>query len=314
MKITKWTEDVINYNKVPAAFQNLVPDRLFPVIVSFELSGADINNAVCNAIRRTIACELPVWAMHVNYEDIKTTDPFIIPEMIQQRLTLIPIDQSIDKSSVFSISVVNNTEETLDIKTGEMTTSLKRLPFNSTFTLVSIQPGTTFEIKNIKLKQDFSYVDGLAGHSLAHHCSSVALDVDPLNTYEGTGIPSRESNPLHWKISFRTSGTMSPKDIVRQACENIIERVKMVGNALDDMQTNGTTYVLVIDNESHTIGNLFTKTICDLFPNIGLITYRQHPTERTITIQCRCDDDINIVFQAAIDHLEKLFTKIATSI
>ncbi len=292
---------------VPKEYEHLVPNVLIPQHMKFILGG--VSNAVSNAIRRTVACELPVHALYCDYEDIKTNDPFVIPEMIQKRLRMIPIAQNVDPHAVFEIEVSNKSTDVLDVKTGQFK-SKKALPFNHTHTLLSLNPGKYIKISNVRVITNYGFTPEYGMMVLAVNAVSISEDVEPLNTYEGTGVPSRLADPRVWRIEFNTNGSMEPKEIVKMACDNIITRLESLVDQLNTIENSDDQYVLNIYGESHTIGNLLDKTICDLFPDITAVTYAVSSVERMFTLRVRCDEDINTVMSTTIKYLVKTFQTI----
>jgi len=311
IKIVDMTPNVKN-----AALQKYLPTVLFPQRISFEVS--PVSNAVSNAIRRTVACELPVWRMSTEYANVTTNDAFIIPEMVIQRLRMIPVDQTISVGTTFDIAASNNLTYERDVKSSEMQTKGRSgLPFNGTYTLFTLKPGKTIKITNIKLESAHGFEPGYGMHTVAVNASSVAVDQIPINTFEkdlGGGIPSSMSDPRKWKVSFTTNGDMHPKAIVIAACNNIILRVQAVQDILQSMTTSTDEYNLVIPGENHTVGNLLMRTILDLYPDILAVVYTPGNLERTCTMRVRCDDDINDVYTSAIKHIVKTFSEIKNAV
>jgi len=304
------------------SLEQYMPKTLFPKHFEFKIAG--VSNAVSNAIRRTAACELLVSGLHVDLEDIKINDPFAFHEMIINRFRLIPIDQRTPLDAVFELTAVNTTDDVRDVKASEIRIAspgkgtserpqLKKLPFNETYTLFTLGAGKSAEIKNIGLYQEYGFNEGYGAHVVAINAASVALDQKPINTYEpddGNGIPSRISNPREWKISFNTNGTMEPKAIVAAVCDNIISRVQSIHDLLYSIQNNGDEYILTIDGESDTLGNLFMKTVCDIYPDIRAITYSTSSVGRVLTLRIRCDEDINTIYGTTIKHIVGAFNEI----
>ena len=306
------------------AFEKFVPKNLKPKRMSFQISG--VNNAESNAIRRTIGCELLVSALHTEYENISTNDMFIIPEMLVKRMRMIPVDQSVPLDAIFEIDVINKTTNIVEIKSSEIRIvspgkgtkerpSIKKLPFNETFTLFTLEPGRYMKITNIGIHQDFGFREDYGTHVVAFNTASVAVDQIPINMYEPElgGIPSRISNPKVWRITFNTNGTMDPKEIVAAACTNIIERIQSISELLYWIENNNDEYILTINGESDTIGNLLMRTICDTYPDIRAVTYSTTSFGRVLTMRIRCDEDINTIYSSVIKHITRVFTEIRSS-
>jgi hypothetical protein len=141
-----------------SSLEKFLPKILFPKHMEFQISG--VSNAVSNAIRRTIACELLVSGLHAEYESIQTNDMLIIPEMLVKRFRMIPIDQTTPLDAIFELTATNTTDIVRDVKSSEIRIvspgkgtkerpQLKKLPFNETFTLFTLEAGKSIKIENI---------------------------------------------------------------------------------------------------------------------------------------------------------------------
>jgi DNA-directed RNA polymerase subunit L len=308
-------DDMTPKVKDPEA-RKLLPSTLFPERLSFNLHG--VNNAVSNAIRRTVLCELLVSALYADSTNVTTNDEFIIHEMITKRLRMIPIDQYTPLDATFELIVENSTSHVKDIKSAEIRivnpgresrSALRRLPFNETYTLFTLAAGKSLRIPNIRINQAYGYENGDGMHAVAFNAVSIAVDQKPINLYipNDDGLPSSLSDPRVWRIAFNTNGSMPAKKIVIAACDNLIFRISSISDLLDKIVSSGNEYILTINGESDTIGNLFMKTITDLFPDIIAITYSASSVIRSITIRMRCNEDINVLYNDTIKHLVKMF-------
>lgn len=308
-------------NRVPVitneALRKLVPTRLLPEYMSFEVS--PVSNAVSNAIRRTVSGELVVRRMIADYDSVDTTDPFIIHEMVIKRLRSIPIDQSCPLDAKFELQASNDTAVIRDVKSSEIRMTfggskqpMKTLPFNGTFTLLTLGPGKAISIKNIVMHEATGIREGDGMHSVGINAASVAVDQQPIDMYDPAagGISSSVANPRKWKISFTTNGDIDPRACVAAACTNIIGRIAAVQNMMSTMTSNRDEYVLVIPGETHTIGNLFMRTAYDLFPDIRAAIFSVEDIGPVCTIRVRCVEDINTVYSAIIKYLTRVFTEI----
>ena len=301
-----------------------LPDTLFPSKLTFTVT--PVSNAVSNGIRRTIMCELLVSALHANIDDVNTNDPHHIHEMITQRLQTIPLDQSAPIDAIFELYAENKTPQIRDVKSGEImiispgragmndlvkTYPLKKLPFNKTFTLMTLAPGRSIRISGIGITQSYGFISGDGMHVLATSATSIPQDQKPINLYEPTqgGIPSRMSNPRVYTISFCTNGSIAPSMLVSIACTNIIARLGNLRTLLHLIQENEKEYIMIVGGESDTIGNLIMRTVNDLYPDID-VTYSVASVERRLTIRIRTNEDINRVYDSVIKHLVHIYSDI----
>jgi DNA-directed RNA polymerase subunit L len=144
------------------------------------------------------------------------------------------------------------------------------------------------------------------------HAVSLAVDQIPINPYEpeAGGVPSAIANAQVWNVAFDTNGILPPKKIVAAACDNIIGRVNNLRELLYNINSSGDEYILIVDGESDTIGNLIMRTTCELYPDINAVTYSTAHIGRALTIRMRCDEDINIIYNTVIAYLDKTFKTI----
>lgn len=307
-----------------------LPRVCLPERMQLTLEGT--NNAVANAIRRTICGELPVRALVTTYEDVTTNDDFIIQEMLCKRLLQLPILQSTPLTAQFALYVENRTPLVRAVYASEIELTFTRdknagvrdkgaiapaLPFNATVQLFALNPGCWLRINKITVGAFYGYEEGRGMCCLASAVVSAPIDADMLNKFEcdeagrPRGTSTSVSDPRIWRLSFVTNGTMAPRAIVAAACAELITRVRAVEQHLPNALTSGDQHVLTIPGESDTIGNLFVRAICDLYPDVDFVTYSTASAARELTIKLRTTIDIETIFVNAITHLADTFAHIS---
>jgi DNA-directed RNA polymerase subunit L len=315
IKIESFKQDSLNVHESiikDKTLAGLIPTTLIPQHIEVVISG--INNAESNAIRRTMACELPVIGLECEYSDIQTDDMHIIPELIQKRILSIPVDQTIPLNTTFSLEYLNKTPVPFDIKTSQLKTQSKNKYFNDTITILTLAPEKYIKISNIKPTSNYGFIEGHGMNVVAVNTASICMDVDPINVYERIGVSSHITDPKVWKLSFNTNGTMDPKKILIASCNNIIERITAVNTLIPSINAIDDQYILIIYGESHTIGNLLTKNIVDMYPAIKIVTYNVNSVERSVTIRIRCDDEINIIYKNVINKILAVYKTIISQL
>lgn len=290
--------------------KNINPEK-----VRFVLDNT--NSAISNGLMRTICDGLPVIAMSITIGDIKTSDPHILEEMIVPRIRSIPILQSTPRNSKFVLDVVNDSDEIRDVKSSEISTGKLSLPFNETFTICTLAPHCYLRIDNIVIREEYGYVKKNGMHAVAYATAGLTLDVKPFDM-EGFyakdrdpnakdsdfGTPSREANPHKFAIIFNTNGTMPGKDIVRVACDELIKRIQFVLDSVDNITIGSLGSILTIPDETDTIGNLYMKTITELYPGVDYVKYEVSGFERSVDIVVRFPDfDIKTMFVEVSEYL-----------
>lgn len=276
-----------------------------------EVTLANVNVAISNGLRRTMCSELPTMSMAVQLEDIQTDDVFIIQEMILNRLKMIPVMQTAADAK-FSLDAVNDGPVVRYVMTSEFKGPTGM--FNGTTPLCTLYPGKYIKINNIRLEKFYGYNrgDGMCG--LVSAAVSTPLDQVPINPYEpeAGGIRSSVSNPTKYSLRFISNGTVrNPAHIVKMAAEEIITRVERAVELLPELALVEKTHVLVVPNESDTIGNLFMRAVLDLYPGIGGITFVTESLERTLIIKILCNENPREVLAAAADKIIAAMSAIA---
>lgn len=261
MQITDLKITTIDYSALDADVVALISQRFVPQRAEFKLK--DASNAVGNAIRRVLIGEFPIKALSAHYDDASCDDPNVILPMILHRLRLIPIDQSVELNTVYSLDVTNK-----DVITRVVTTDAivgrGSHPFN-TAPLLHLQAGKTITIKNIRVVSELN--SDFAGQTIAP-CAVSLVDESAegtlYNAYEDVDDFDKfvsRNNYRNWIIKFDTNGTMPVKDILNVAFSEISRRLQAVKEYKPILI--GSEYRIEIPNETHTIGGLIMRYIND---------------------------------------------------
>jgi hypothetical protein len=113
-------------------------------------------------------------------------------------------------------------------------------------------------------------------------------------------------------LRFVTNGAASAGYILRAGCDDLIARLHAVTQLLDTIQHSGTEYVLSIPEGTDTIGNLYMRTILDLFPESDVV-YRVG-AERESIITVRTNENINNVFGKVTSYLVTVYESIRAQV
>ncbi len=219
--ITNKTNTISLANTPYASLAKKVP-TIVNRILCFELK--DANCAIANAIRRTLMSELPIKHLTVSLTDIKSTDPYIIGEVIRKRIEMIPISQSINDNSVFSIRFENNEDEYTDvlsteIKLNGVSPSKDITPF---IPICDINSGTDFAVNDIHVVESYGFDNS--------RCSIGRVAYEIIDTdFTQSSI---NSQPTNFRIEIETPGVMNPIEIVQKAIDNIGVRLDNIDYGL----------------------------------------------------------------------------------
>lgn len=147
-----------------------------------------INNAIANGIRRVLLTESSSMALYIDQDSFITDDPFVMIDMITQRVLLIPLVQSmVHKDMRFTLDVANDSDEPMDVHSAHLipitkgsgkSTARDVLPFYETINIVTLQP-----YKKIQFAADIIVGNGMdnAIFATAFTAMSIPLDERPID-------------------------------------------------------------------------------------------------------------------------------------
>jgi DNA-directed RNA polymerase subunit L len=315
---------------VPDKYRRYMPTTLIPQEVSFELH--NVNVGFANAVRRTLLNECLIKCMSFEVSAYSCTNPYMLNDYVLGRVQCIPIAQNM--TATFKLDITNDAktriaqvhrkydrlgklndyeikQKELDLKaaalpqsmtvlSGDMTCNLKQLPFNETFEIATLDEGNMLKIDPITIIEGYGYDH--ARHNMVALASCVPLDQNPIDLHTGKGVPAGLANPRIHKISFKTNGIMSPHEMIRLACKSLEERLIFIKGLKDEFKSINNEHTLVINGETHTIGNLLMKTIVDNEQVEG-ITYYPDNHVRSMTLRIKTDNDIKKIMDKTITSI-----------
>jgi len=220
------------------------------------------------------------------------------------------IPKTIIKDIKFDIDITNNEITNKVVHCGYLKISGTELTypiFNPTFKLCVLSSGCYLKISDIKIVQATGRQ--FSGANLTANAIYRPLDIeehslDEMNREEnrlktfshGSGykIPSLLAKPKHFEFQFNVRATSKNyikeiDQILNDVCDNIIFRLRNIlmyiskeyideedniQSAIELQADNGTSrYIIIIPNETHTIGNLIVSLLLDIYPQCPSITY-----------------------------------------
>ena len=267
-----WTASVSNFTvnrRVPDApeLKELFGVDEMPLAeadISVELHG--VPTAFVNGFRRAATDEITGWAFQVpegGFRTDLTTDVFMLPQFVLQRLELIPLHQLAAAQAAaaglkFELNVRNATAAPLVVFAGDLRRvapsgagatayTHKGALFNPTIELAVVQPGKTLVI------EDISIVPG-RGHAMfqvatcgcythldlaQYSDSEMRLETGVAADLSGYKESCLVSDPRHHQLRFtlqavdaQTAQAAAVATLVA-VCENIRSRLRLVASAVE---------------------------------------------------------------------------------
>lgn len=304
-KITNWGITDLT-PKVDKKYKSEL-DKLVLKQVKLEFD-LEADSAISNTIRRVSAGELYLKHLYTDFEQINTDDEFIIPEMIQERIKMIPVLQTVPDNVKFNISVVNNSLDVEMIFTKDLKASDGRKYFDLCIPLFDLRAGKQFHL-GAQVRSSYTWQEGMV--CAVSQAVSMPSDVKLTNLFEGEEGDVTTDPKMH-RISMISMGMIqNPKDIIKMSCDNIIERLGAVRDIISDITGTNNEYILVINGESDTIGNLLMKEGWVRYPKLNYLTYKTEPDVRQLTIKISHESPKSVL-KDVIDYCVDIFTIIKT--
>jgi DNA-directed RNA polymerase subunit L len=291
----------------------LLPDKYIAETARVEFTG--INNSIANAIRRAAASEIPVHVMTFATSALTTNNPFILVDMIQRRLRLIPIDQSVDTRRKFRLHVRNDTRALRSVYSREIEAADgKKLPFNSGFELFTLDSGQSLDISEITIETGYGYAD--AAYTVCLHSAAYPVGITPYDSFTSSGESTCVSSPTDFEWTFDTNGTIAPVDIALAAIDSIVSRTRSVLARAEGAMaaSSDSTYTITLQGESATVGNLIMRNMLDVYPRIPYVSYVPASIGCSIDIKIQTPDDLREVLGAVIARIADIFAELRSQI
>lgn len=284
-KLTDYSPEIKGYDNI---LKQIV---LKHTLIEFTVKNC--SSAAANVFRRIPGGELALKYMTSEYEQLETNDEFIIPEMILERVKMIPVLQTVPGTVKFHLNESNDSPVVKTIFTSSLRASDSKIYFDQNIPLVDLKSGRAIKLEST-VGTAYTYEQGMV--SAVSQVSSTAVGVDIINELESPdGQKSSNSDPRVHKISMISNGMMEPKAIIKATCDTIISRLETIKSALSELTGVNSEYVLTIMGESDTIGNLLMKEAWDRYPSMNYMTYQIPPDIRQLTIRISAEDPKSIL-------------------
>ena len=295
----------------PESYKTFKP-KYFAEEVSFKITH---HTCVVNSLKRIIEDETENKCLDLEVNDIgqsDTHDPYLNKHFVIKRINGIPLSDKTPDSFVLAPGLIENTTAiTRVVYAGELGDSQY---FNPNIRLFNLNPNKSIFIKKIYITKGYGLDDA---NKYSQVCRT-RFTPDIKEFGQSTEAPSE----LPYTFTFLTNGTINPVKYLHRACDTLIDRMKLI---LENVKTYeavpfinntvsitkvGDTFHYTIENEYHTLGQLFTKICLDVDPSIKFVSYKLiHITINSIVILLRHPDHI-LVFRDTLRQIIKTFEEL----
>jgi DNA-directed RNA polymerase alpha subunit len=248
-KSIKHTPELDNIAKSVEKFNGINVYELLPKNtwheVSFELHKTYAGFA--NAIRRVLIEEIPVVCATVNDGQILSDDEFIrgLTVLLVKNINLTPINQELNydaRDFTISLNVFNNSNEIIDVTTGDFTVESKNnIKVSDVFTnlnivLIRLRPMKYLKIGELTFERGAGYIDS-AKFSLLNNVNYKPLDIVPYDIYTGGGTRTAEYDCKQFYISYTTAGNISPSKVLELTTNHLTTQLKLMRQLIVEYAT-----------------------------------------------------------------------------
>lgn len=239
--------DLLNKHKID-------PTTILPkqskLTVSFELTNS--NTDIANGLRRCLIDEIPIKSFDLNeHEDLESSDPYILCDVIKKQIELLPINQEYDYSNVeISLFKENTTDVIIDVTTDDFIYKESKASkliniVGSGILLTRLRPGETIKIKKITISTGVGK-ENYGKFSSVSNITYKILDATPMiDTRIGNeGISSMNSNPKHFYIEYSTHRNIEhPLKLVSMSCDILIARFQIILDDIKNIKNSDKSYL-----------------------------------------------------------------------
>jgi DNA-directed RNA polymerase subunit L len=276
-----------NLQKCLSYIPGIDPLNLLPPpsqVVSFELH--DTENHFANMIRRTLMNEITTFSLEMQYENMSSSDVYILCDFMKRQIELVPISQELpsdyDKWTI-SLEVKNKSADIIDvwsnniqIKSGSKQINTADI-INSNIVLTRLRPGTWINIQNMKIVSGRGRDDS-GKFSLFANISYRPIDTIPKNEDNDTGTSSLVSKATKFALSYKTHRNIKqPLKMMHLCCDTLIARLDAINKEMRNIKGNtayfsdfieleieGDMRHVLIKGEYWTLANIITRRCFDL--------------------------------------------------
>ena len=287
--------------------------------LKFEIDNHSNNFKISftNALRRIILSEINTWAIDEHKIEFIENNSILNNEFLKHRLGLIPISSHKElnyENLVISCNVKNEEEtiksiyvsdfeiydevldETYDIKDFVKYPNIlfaklqnnEYFSFNSRLSNKTAQEGgaqycpvstciVTFKHDENDLKNNIQQIEKNEQQSFI------------INNQEKIYQRNNQGNPLIYEINIETIGFYENKSIIEKGLTILEEKINLYDESSKDIELENGFYILKIDNQNDTLGNLISSYINDE-KDIQFSGYIiEHPLYENIILKIKTD-------------------------
>ena len=272
-------------------------------------------------------------------DDPHLIDEFVMSRISQIALRA-RVPDDVARNVRFGVEVRNSSAGVATVWSGDLRVTAGTLTepiFDPTYEIAVLQPGKVFRAEDIRIEEGFGR--DFSGFQVGVRAALRPLDLAEApraETHEAGGAAADKSgfaesslvaNPRHHLVSVTLpvvpdgdAGVDDVRTVLGDACRNLKERLRLAKSAFEGggaggaAATGGSRFtsialeadlaegVLRVKGETHTLGNLLARMVCETTPDVSNAFYRCAAHESEMVLTVRHSEDVAGVVLRAIDH------------
>lgn len=311
-------------------FPGLDVSTILPMRPKFKVDFSISNtcSGFANGIRKCILDELPIYSMSMDGTALKTNDPYVISDVLQKNINLIPIVQDgfplEDMMNwSFTLDVINSTDSAMTVKSGDIKISdkVRTIPtehvMSPNIPIMDIHPATFLKITHITIVVGASKDDAAKFATVSNTRYLIDPKMTPLahSIDDEPGCSSMMKDPDTFTLGYTTyRNVVDPRIIVFRCCDSFAARLGGFSRELDevkesdalayfsgilDIETKGDYKVFNFKNESWTLVNMIAQYCYRLDPSISFVAPSiVHPSTSVGVVKIKHPSPLQIIKDA----------------
>ena len=186
-----------------------------------------------NGLRRALIEELPTLCMDFNSAEMHTDDQFILSDVVQKCINLVPINQEMKSRDInIKLHVVNETDDVMDIKASNISCDKSIIPIPNII-IAKLRPGKYLTIDKLSIVEGLCKTSA-SKFSLLTNVKYEILDHEPYDMYSQKGVRSIEYDPKEFKLEFTTAGNIKPATVIKLLSDTLTARLERMETLLKE--------------------------------------------------------------------------------
>lgn len=286
-----------------------IPPELLNIKYKDTTLKCKINNTNCsevNAIRRV--CKGELTCKYLILDRFVTNDGSLLRDVVNNRLNCLPIDQDVPDDMKFNLSFENNSNtRAAYVYTKELKAADSKEYFNNMI-LFTLDP--TFKVE---LTASIKSASLFGPCSPAYTANMIRVKPDERDENGMVIKPLSSTNmQTEFILEISTNGTYSPKKILTDAFDFIINTLNSARVNINKITSNNSVYHISFDGFTSTILQLMCNYVAMSDDNKYILTFTSKNTDSAMEVMTR-EQNVDVIKKYLNDVVDKIIARFSSA-